>query len=345
MLSVQSSSSDVVFVTLCQPSPIPTTINQQLTTHSPLQRSLIHILNHFPLPTDPSPLAAMSSSQQPSSLWGTDSNAAHSAVDHTHHSAIHISPPLPSQNTKPPMPRWRHLSEQAIFIAIALGSVAVALFSYRYLIPQARATLSSALLDNFFARPFLYVHAGFAATALLLGPFQFIQSLRRTHLRLHRIMGRVYVLCCLLGGAAALPLSLGSTSGPIAQSGFFIQAVLWLCVTSNGWRLAVQGRIAEHKLWMIRSFGLTFAAVTLRAIIFGFPAIFGMTFQTAFLIASWACWLFNIAVVEAWIWYSSRKTIAVVDANGVPMAVSELALTSSVDKAVSTTTDNEQFAR
>ena len=243
------------------------------------------------------------------------------------------------------MPRWRHLSERTIFFVMAFASVGVALFSYRYLIPPTRVTQSPPVLDNFFAKPFLYIHAACAATALLLGPFQFIQSLRRTHLQLHRIMGRVYVFSALLGGAAALPLSLTSTFGPVAQSGFFILAVLWLVVNGNAWRLAVQGRIAEHKLWMIRSFGLTFAAVTLRAIIFGFPAIFKMEFNTAYLIASWASWVVNMIVVEVWIWYSSRKTIAVVDSNGATTVTSELALTSSVDKAEARAADNEQFVR
>ena len=211
-------------------------------------------------------------------------------------------PPPSTSSSDQFIPRTR----RAAFIALAVSSVLVALASYRYLVPAARFTLPTQALDNFFARPFLWIHATSAATALLVGPFQFIQSLRRRSISLHRVLGRVYVLACLIGGLAAMPLAVGATAGPVAQSGFFILAMLWVTVVSNGWRLAVQGRISEHKQWMTRSFALTFSAVTLRLIIATLPH-FGVPFITAYRIASWAAWVPNLLVVESWLWYSSTE--------------------------------------
>ena len=245
---------------------------------------------------------------------------------------------LPASYTQPTVSRWRHRTVRAAFIGMAALSVFVGAFSYRYLIPQARVTLAPLAVANFFARPFLYVHAGCAATALIVGPFQFIQSLRRTHLQLHRIMGRVYVLCCMVGGAAALPLGATATSGPIARSGFLVLAVLWLVINGNGWRLAVQGRIAEHKLWMIRSFALTFGAVTLRLFIFVLP-VFGVPFHTAYVIASWGAWLPNLLIVDAWMWYQNRTAAAVEEMTAATPG--EVADKSGQDKAESLIASNE----
>ena len=264
------------------------------------------------------------------------SNAETAGITRVDHTALLISS-LPTLPTKQPPSRLLHYTERAAFIAMAIFSVVVALFSYRYLIPQARVTLSPPVLQNFFARPFLYIHAAAAATALLTGPFQFIPSLRRTHLPLHRIMGRVYVLGCLIGGGAALPLSLTSTAGPVAQAGFFVLGLLWLVVNGNAWRLAVMGRIAEHKRWMIRSFALTYGAVTLRMIIFVLPHVFGVPFETAYVISAWASWVPNLLVVEAWMWYHSRQAV-MVDVKAV--APAEL-VTTRVNNAESLLGSNE----
>ena len=230
-----------------------------------------------------------------------------------------LAPTYPSSDASTPAGTSRavQLSQRAAFIAVTLLSVFVALFSYRYLIPVTRVTQPGPITSNLFARPFLYIHAGAAATALLLGPFQFIVSLRRRYLRLHRISGRLYVLSTLLGGVSAIPLSLASNYGPWAQSGFFLLAVLWLAVNSNAWRLAILGRIAEHKQWMQRSFALTFSAVTLRAIIFTFPPLLGVTFDTAYRFGSWACWLPSLLLIEAWLRYHDKATSDVNTAQAV----------------------------
>src|SRR5262249_14889364 len=136
----------------------------------------------------------------------------------------------------------------------AVSSVLIALVSYRYFVPAIPAPTQ--LTDNPMARPWLWVHAGFAATALLVGPWQFLASVRARWPHVHRWIGRSYVLACLVAG--------GSTAGPIARAGFGLLAVVWLGVNIQAYRLALARRFPEHREWMIRSFALTFAAVTLR---------------------------------------------------------------------------------
>ncbi len=151
------------------------------------------------------------------------------------------------------------------WVVLALGAllcVGVAVVSYRYLVPGV--VLAPLVVGNPFLVPWLTVHAAAAATALLVAPLQFRSRLRARWPKLHRVLGRVYVTGCLAGGVTGLLLALGSTSGPAATLGFGALAVVWFYATARAWRLAVRRELAVHREWMIRSFALTFAAVTVR---------------------------------------------------------------------------------
>ncbi|MEQ8879328.1 MAG: DUF2306 domain-containing protein, partial [Cyclobacteriaceae bacterium] len=56
-------------------------------------------------------------------------------------------------------------------------------------------------------------------------------------------------------------------------------------------------KIEEHQRWMLRSYALTFAAVTLRLWL---PALtgLGIAFIVAYKIISWLSWVPNLLVVE-----------------------------------------------
>src|SRR3954463_5122273 len=102
----------------------------------------------------------------------------------------------------------------------------------------------------------LIIHATCASVALLIGPFQFIPRLRARRRRLHRWMGRLYCVACLVGGVAGAALAWSTTSGPVARYGFGGLAIAWLACTSLGWASAVSADFARHRMWMIRSFAL-----------------------------------------------------------------------------------------
>ncbi|MCR5879105.1 DUF2306 domain-containing protein [Phenylobacterium sp. J367] len=179
----------------------------------------------------------------------------------------------------------------------AFLSMGVAIYSYRYL-PQV-GPMADGVLANLFARPWLMVHAGGAATALLLGPFQFLPALRRRAPRVHRYAGRAYAVACLVGGVSGLVLAMGTTAGTIAAVGFGLLAPAWIYTTAQGWLTARARRFDEHRRWMIRSFALTFAAVTLRLYLpIGIMA--GLTFEQIYVATAWISWIPNLLVVELW---------------------------------------------
>src|SRR6187401_2746337 len=121
--------------------------------------------------------------------------------------------------------------------------VAIAVFAYRYLLEIGAPP--EIIAGNRFITPWLVVHATAAATALLLGPFQFWASLRARMPTLHRWNGRVYVTACVVGGLTGFILALGASSGPVTTLGFGSLAVAWLVSTILAWRLAVARRFVE----------------------------------------------------------------------------------------------------
>lgn len=177
-------------------------------------------------------------------------------------------------------------------------SLAIAMSAFRYL-PRV-GPMSPDILANTFARPWLALHVGGAATALLAGPFQFLPGLRRRWRTVHRIVGCVYVLGCIAGGIAGFVLAFGSTAGLVATAGFGLLAPIWIAATVQGWQLAMLGRYAEHREWMIRSFALTFAAVTLRVFLPVGPLL-GASFEDGYRALSFLSWVPNLIIAEAYI--------------------------------------------
>lgn len=180
---------------------------------------------------------------------------------------------------------------------MALLSAGIALYSYRYLAGIGMSGPQGGL-GNPYAWPWLPIHAGGAATALMVGSLQFLPRLRRVK-GAHKWLGRVYAVGCIVGGLAGLRLAFGSTAGPIAGIGFGTLALLWLFATTQAWRFAREGRFDAHRRWMIRSFAMTFAAVTLRLYLPIAP-ILGYDFVVGYRWTAWMSWIPNLIVVELW---------------------------------------------
>jgi hypothetical protein len=100
-------------------------------------------------------------------------------------------------------------------------------------------------------------------------------ALRRARPRLHRALGRAYLAGVLLAGVTGLPLGVVFLGGvphdlrPVfypSALAFESLAAVWLAVSAVALVRVRQRRFDEHRAWMIRSYSLTFAAVTSRAL-------------------------------------------------------------------------------
>lgn len=184
---------------------------------------------------------------------------------------------------------------------MALLSGGVAIFSYRYLF--GHSTAPAIIAVNRYFIPWIIVHAASAATALLLGPLQFLSTLRRRRPFLHRMIGRFYVVGCASGGLSGLVLAIGVSSGPITGLGFGALGGMWLVTTGVALRRILSGDVASHRCWMIRSFALTLAAVTLRLYL-PLSTVLGFDFLDSYRAIAWLCWVPNLLVAE---WYLRRR--------------------------------------
>jgi hypothetical protein len=75
-------------------------------------------------------------------------------------------------------------------------------------------------------------------------------------------------------------------------------AALWFASGLQGYRLVRRGNIEAHRQWMIRSFSLTLAAVTLRIWMPFMLVVLHWPFRSVFITVSWLCWIPNLLIAE-----------------------------------------------
>jgi uncharacterized membrane protein len=182
------------------------------------------------------------------------------------------------------------------WLGMTLLALAVAGYAITMLFaPEFRPSFVRNLFEE---RPVAaFVHFMGGAIALVVGAFQLNSRLRTRFIGAHRWLGRLYVLAVLIGGVAAFTLALHSFGGPIAHTGFGLLAACWMGSTLNAYRHIRQGNLSTHRNWMIRSYALTLAAVTLRLYL---PSsqLAGFTMAAAYPAISWLCWVPNLLIAE-----------------------------------------------
>ncbi len=147
--------------------------------------------------------------------------------------------------------------------------------------------------------PVVLTHGVAAIAALVIGPFQFMPGSRRRWRRLHRVLGGGYILSVAVGGVTGLIMGTMAYGGLAAKFAFVLVACLWLISGWKAYSSARAGRIADHRVWMIRNYALTFGAVTLRVYL-NLLQLAGLEFETIYVWVPWAAWAPNMVVGE-WI--------------------------------------------
>src|SRR5580700_621139 len=116
----------------------------------------------------------------------------------------------------------------------------------------------------------LLPHAMAAACALLLGPMQFSDRLRRRYTKLHRVVGRIYVAGALIGAPLGVFIQyrfderLGdSRSFTVAT---MVDATLWTVTTAIALSFALRGKIQQHRQWMTRSYAVALVFLEVRVV-------------------------------------------------------------------------------
>jgi uncharacterized membrane protein len=111
-------------------------------------------------------------------------------------------------------------------------------------------------------RGLLIPHTLAGIFALLIGPINFSTRLRQRHLKLHRVLGRIYVVAVFIGAATGVVLASGRPGFP----GTCGQAAAWIVCTTAAFITARNRHVTQHRQWMIRSYAVTFTFVSSRVL-------------------------------------------------------------------------------
>jgi uncharacterized membrane protein len=164
-------------------------------------------------------------------------------------------------STLPPPGVTRPRAKTLLWVGLGLTTLFVVITSEVFLAagyPMYRAYRLQVIAD----RGLLIPHTLAGSYALLVGPLQFSSRFRQRHLGVHRILGRLYALAVLVGGATGIALAWGRPGLP----GTSMQAAAWIVCTGAAVLTARNGFVAEHRRWMIRSYAVTFTFVSSRVL-------------------------------------------------------------------------------
>mgnify|MGYP003155035734 CR=1 FL=1 len=201
--------------------------------------------------------------------------------------------------------------KKASWIIIGILSSLVGLYPSIYFLIDRRfgllASKSAELLNNNLWNIAFYGHILLGGLALFIGWLQFSHKLRRKKIKIHRTIGKTYVVAVLISGICGLFIALYATGGIISKLGFFTLGIIWLSTTILGFKTIKKGNVELHKKFMIFSYAACFAAVTLRIWLPILTSVMG-EFIGAYRIVAWLCWVPNI-IVAYFIVRKTKRTI------------------------------------
>jgi hypothetical protein len=188
---------------------------------------------------------------------------------------------------------------------LALSAVAIAVLAPLPYLLQPLSQLAAnggEIAANYAPRPgwvrgVFAGHVVFGGMALLLSPVQLSARLRARVPRVHRVIGRVVLGSIVVAGTAGFLLAGVNAAGPVGTAGFGALAVLWVGFALLGLRAIRRRDVVAHRRWMLRTFAMTYAAVTLRLWLVALIPLLG-DFHSAYLLVPFLCWVPNLVVVE-----------------------------------------------
>ena len=180
----------------------------------------------------------------------------------------------------------------------------------------------AAALDTHFAdhRTLTLGHVLPAMLFMVLGPLQFVRSLRSKHPQIHRWSGRIFLTASAVVGITGLTMAWGKTIGGIDEkAAITLFGTFFLIALAKALWHALHRQFVQHREWMIRGYAIGLAVATIRPIMGTFFAAALMRghmpeprefFGTAF----WIGFTLQMMAAEMWINYT-RPAAAALNAN------------------------------
>lgn len=148
-----------------------------------------------------------------------------------------------------------------------------------------------------------YIHIISSLWVMGIGIAQFIPAFVKKYPRLHQTLGKVYVFSILfLAAPSGLGLALYANGGLPAKVGFSLQCIVWWLTTFIAWREIRKRRWQTHIEWMMRSYAVTLAAMSLRVGSYAMVYLFHTKPIETYLTVTWLSWVGNLVIVEGLIY-------------------------------------------
>ena len=159
--------------------------------------------------------------------------------------------------------------------------------------------LKQAYIHNEVWKTAFYIHVFSAFLALLAGFTQFSKELLRDHPKVHRLIGKIYVVNILpINFPAGFIMGVYANGGLPDKTAFLLLDFLWFFFTWKAYVCARNRQFADHKNYMIRSFALTCAAVTLRTWKLILSSILTIDLAQLYIIDAWLAFIPNLLIAE-----------------------------------------------
>lgn len=190
------------------------------------------------------------------------------------------------------------LGRAARVVAVLIGLAFGVYFIVRH-IPRYFIITKDSYGPYFWPRAWwLLPHIVFGLLAITIGPLQLWSRIRENHKKFHRLAGRVYLVGVAGGSVAAIGLVLTAGHTLAYRSGLFFLALAWIGTTGMAFAAIRRRHIAQHRQWMIRSYVVTFAFVTVRFVADIVHAIDPKHSGFGSGLAAWACWAVPLLITE-----------------------------------------------
>jgi hypothetical protein len=203
-------------------------------------------------------------------------------------------------------PPTRHirLVWTAVTILALIGIAAVVIRALRLLFG---APSPQAFDAAFSQHPILtFVHISPGVLFMVLGPFQFMPSIRSRRLWQHRWSGRIFIAAGYVIGVSALVMTRQMAIGGANERAaiLFFDFAFLFSLTKALWHIRHR-QILQHREWMLRAFGVGLGVATTRPIVGAFFATRSLAPQEFFGIAFWLG--FSVTAVAAEIWVNLTR--------------------------------------
>jgi len=145
----------------------------------------------------------------------------------------------------------------------------------------------------------LFTHVVSGMTATIMSPFQFISYLRTHYLKLHKVIGRIYVYSIVISSLTSFYLCATTPENFWYALGLGGFTAAWLVTAIMGIFYVMKGRIDLHRAWMVRSFVVTVGfsiSRLLEDMIVHTDAEVGRVERLTVL--SWVSWIIPLLVTE-----------------------------------------------